>query len=97
MSRDRHPRFRNATFGTERVYRFSTEELKRGMADLDPAMMAYVRSRMRAHEDRMMEDLLRAAASPSGSPFGAPPYARPVEVITDPLDTRGLNARRVGP
>lgn len=28
-------------------------------------------------------------------PFGQPPYASPIEVITDPRDRRGLNARRV--
>lgn len=92
MSRDRNPRFRNTTYGTERVYRFSTEEMKRGIDGVDPATMAYVRERMRRMEERMMEDLLRGA-----SPFGQPPYAQPIEVITDPLDTRGLNARRVGP
>lgn len=39
----------------------------------------------------------RADPRPRDHHWGGPPRSRAVEVITDPLDQRGVNARRVGP
>lgn len=65
-------------------------------------------ARMREMAERMEEALRRTMWPPEHFncrstiidppwDWGGPPRAHAIEVITDPLDQRGVNARRVGP
>ena len=61
------------------------------------------RARMDAMHERINEGLrkrwehMRGDPRPRESHWGGPPRSRVPEIITDPLDQRGVNARRVGP
>lgn len=100
-------KFHDGGFVPKRTYtmdgrEWTLEELARCSPELtrqaEEAIRRAALERQRQRDEEMWRDLVgRARPFVSDPPWGAPPRRNAVEVITDPSDRRGFDARRVGP
>lgn len=89
---------KTATIRMQKVsdrYEFSMEDIERASASITREAEAHLRRETERRRRAMDEEILRAMYGRQA--WGPPPNRNAVEIITDPADRRGLDAKRVGP
>lgn len=85
-------------FTVDPPYSFTVDDIE--LHDVDPRITERLAEQMRRHRERMDEaifnDLFRNQWRHPEAKWGAPPRQNAVEIITDPADRRGFDARPVG-
>lgn len=87
-------------------YEFSMEDIERASASITREAEAHLRREAERRRRAMDEEILRAMAGkrwehagdarPRSSHWGGAPHRQPYEIITDPADRRGFDAKPIG-